>query len=69
MSDRKDAETMVTYRRADGEPVCGEYDFVTGLEWFEDDWEPTQLIEERWRRVTMHYFTVNEDKSDESESE
>jgi hypothetical protein len=40
--------TKVTYRRADGEAISGEYDYVEQLEWFESDYEPTELIKETW---------------------
>jgi hypothetical protein len=37
-----------TYRRADGELIAGEYGYTSELEWFENDDEPTDLIEEVW---------------------
>lgn len=43
-----EVRTMTTYRRADGGDVIDEYAFVTGLEWFENDDEPTELIKEVW---------------------
>src|SRR4029450_3817731 len=48
-------DEMITYRRADGELIAGEYYFVTELEFFteanqtEDYFE---LIEERWTRTS-----------------
>lgn len=45
--------TMVTYKRADGQPICGEYAFVTELDWFDSDDEQTVLIEEGWLRVSV----------------
>lgn len=43
---------QTTYRRADGEPVAGEYSFVTDCEWFEDadefGGEYGEAVEEEW---------------------
>lgn len=49
---------MVTYRRVDGEAIAGEYDFVTQLEWFETDYEPTDLLKQTWRLVSEEEITV-----------
>ena len=59
-------ETLTTYRRDDGEPICGEYDFVTGLEWFEGDTESTRLVKETWIRIETDLITVNHDEEVES---
>jgi len=45
------AETMTTYRRADGELVGGDYGWVADLEWFEEDeWglEGVKVVKEVW---------------------
>lgn len=44
MSDK----TMTTYKRADGELIGGEFGWVADPEYFEDDDEPTQIVEEVW---------------------
>ena len=59
--------TMTTYRRADGESTAGEFDWVTQLEWFEDDDEPTDLIKETWVRVASEPITVNPREPEEEE--
>lgn len=43
-----EVETFVTYRRADGKPISGEYAFVTNIEGIEDDLEESDIIEEHW---------------------
>jgi hypothetical protein len=50
-------KTMTTYKREDGEPICGEYSFVTELEWFESDDEPTELVKETWVLVSSENIT------------
>lgn len=40
-------QRMVTWQHRDGTPI-GEFDFVTGTDWF-DEWdEPTDLIRRTW---------------------
>ena len=51
--------TMTTYKRADGE-LIGEHGWVTDLKYFEDDYGPTELIEEHWVRLSTRQLTVNE---------
>lgn len=41
-------KTLTTYRLANGEPVFGEYEWVTGPEFFEKCDEPTTVIKEEW---------------------
>ena len=53
-------KTWTTYKRADGELICNEYGWVGHLEYFEDDDDPTELIEEVWQLVSTRTFTVNE---------
>jgi len=53
-------KTMTTYRREDGEYICGEYSFVTELEWFEDDDESTELVKETWVLVSSEHLTYPE---------
>ncbi len=56
MTDPVQHQTMTTYKRADGECV-GDYGWVTDLEFFEDDWEPSQLIKEVWVRQSVEEIT------------
>lgn len=47
---------MTTYRLADGDPVYGEYAFVTDTEYFNDRFDPVKVVQERWvlsKRVEM----------------
>lgn len=39
---------MTTYSDPDGDLVMGEFAFVTELEWFENDDDPTPLRRQRW---------------------
>lgn len=64
---RVPGDGWTTYRRQDGESICDEYSFVTELEWFEDDDEPTDLIEERWVLQSTRAFTINEPEPDEDD--
>lgn len=43
--------TMTTYESTDGTEVVGEVSFVTGLEWFEDDDDATELLRTTWVAV------------------
>lgn len=45
-----------TYRRADGELVGDDYGWVIGLEWFDDAWDPVEIIEEVWTRASVRTF-------------
>jgi hypothetical protein len=60
MADAHDYLTI--YRRADGEPVNGEYDHVYDIEYFEDELantnQPIDVIEEKWRLVSRRSFTL-----------
>lgn len=57
MKRRSLSEELVTYKRTDGEPI-GEFVWVVGLEWFEDDDEPTDLIKETWVLASREEITV-----------
>lgn len=48
---------MTTYRRADGDTI-GDFAWVAGLEMFEDDDGPTEVVEEVWQCVsrTQHWI-------------
>lgn len=43
---RRKRSQEVRYRMADGSLVAGEFAYVGELEFFDDDWEPTDLIRE-----------------------
>lgn len=46
-----------TYRRADGEPVRGEYGWVTDIDGYEDDEDgPVEWVEETWERTAVRRF-------------
>ena len=62
-------KTMTTYKREDGEPICGEYSFVTELEWFESDDEPTDLVKETWVLVSSEVLTYPEREIEDDEDE
>lgn len=47
-----------TYERADGEMIA-DYSWVDGLEWFERDNEPTELIRSRWTLIDAGPFTYH----------
>lgn len=64
-AEEMEGPTMITFRRADGELVAGEFMFVTGLEWFETDDEPTELVKQTWRLVESETITVNATNRDE----
>ena len=49
--DLEPPRSMTTYKRADGEPIAREYGWVTDLEYFEEDYEPTKYICEDWLLV------------------
>lgn len=59
----------ITYRRADNELICGEFDYVEQLEYFENDDEPTKLIKETWLLVKSEVFTVRPTGWSEDEDE
>ena len=51
---------MTTYRRADGEPIGGDYKFVTEMEWLDDEveYDPLLVVEERWERMSTRTLMV-----------
>lgn len=53
-------ERMITYRRADGELIAGEYAFVTTLDWFQDHdvHDRLELIEETWTLTRRWDFAI-----------
>jgi len=50
------AERMTTYKLKSGDPVYGEYSWVTTLDYFDEDDEPNDLIEEVWECVSFREF-------------
>lgn len=45
-----------TYKRVDLEQISDEWGWVTDLEFFEDDEDPVELIEEVWVRQSVRTF-------------
>ena len=50
--------TMTTYKMADASMVNEEFGWVTDLEYFEDEEEPTEVIEEVWVLKSSRTITV-----------
>jgi hypothetical protein len=51
------AETkMTTYKRADGELICGEYGWIGELDHLDDDEMPVELVEEVWVLAATRTF-------------
>lgn len=48
---------MVTYKRADGDLIYGEFGWVCEPEYFEDDDEPTEYVKETWVLQSSETFT------------
>jgi len=48
--------TMTTYKQADGEPVGGEYSFVTDLDHFDECWRPVEVVEQVWVQAATRTF-------------
>lgn len=48
---------LTTYRRADGEPIWGEYDFVVNEEFLEEVDEPLDVIKEVWQLSSSEVIT------------
>lgn len=44
-------EPFVIYSMADGSQVCGEYEFVTDTEWWDDRDEEVRLIKRTYRLI------------------
>lgn len=57
-----DPERMTTYKRADGELMCGEWGWVTEMDSVEaeayDAIEPIEFIEEVWVRQSVRTFKL-----------
>ena len=43
-----DTKTMTTYRRADGELIGGEYGWVADTDFFDDEEDYLEVVEEVW---------------------
>jgi len=69
IKDYKVGDTWTTYCRADGEMIYGDYSFVTELEWFEEDYEPTSLVQQTWQLVETTQITVNESVIDDEDDD
>lgn len=65
-----DYVTFDTFKMANGEPVLGEYEFVTGTDgWFDDIDEPVELLHEVWVRVAVQNYTIYPTDWDERNAE
>ncbi len=55
-------ETMITYRPANPAEFVTEWAWQTTLDWAHDaaEWEPVEVIEERWELVERKRYTVRE---------
>ena len=62
-----DPKQMTTYRREDGELICGEYGFVNEPEYFEMDDEPTNYVKEVWTLTASEVVTIPEPVVSEDE--
>lgn len=52
-------DLLITYRRADGELIDGEYTFVTDLDYFDGfDGDRLDLVEEHWERRQELAITI-----------
>lgn len=55
------ADKMKTYKRADGEPIHGEWKLVEDQEWLDDDaGEYSEYIEETWLCIDSRKFALGE---------
>ena len=58
---KRSVEDLTTYRRSDGEPIAGDFKFVTDPEWLDDEvgnWESVAFVKERWVLADRHILTV-----------
>ena len=54
-----DTEPFVTYRLTSGDPIMGEFSFMTSLDgWTEDLDEATEIVEEVWVLKSSRIFTL-----------
>lgn len=54
-----DSDTFVTYKRADGDPVGGEYGWVTDTEFFEDE-DYVEVVKEVWTLASRETIKLGE---------
>jgi len=52
-----DPATRTSYELADGKDIADQYRTVDSLEWFDQDYEPTELIERKWVMTDERFFT------------
>lgn len=57
-SPKEVGQEWTTYEMADGSLVCGEYAFVTELEFFDDNPEPTELVKAVWVLRSVEPYVV-----------
>jgi hypothetical protein len=56
VNDEPKPSISVTYRRVDGDDIA-DHGWVSDLDWFDEDEEPVELVEEKWTRTTVRTFT------------
>lgn len=62
-----DANTMTTYRMADGSEVYGEFSIVLDEEYFTEGDEKVEVVKEVWRCVERVWITYNESPEDDDD--
>lgn len=62
-------DTMTTWRREDGEPIWGEFGWVTDEEFFTEDvsGEHVVAIKETWQKVASEMVVYNAPEPDEDD--
>lgn len=61
MPEAEARETMITYRPANPAEFATEWTWQTTLDWAHDaaEWEPVEVIEERWVLVERKAYTMH----------
>ena len=54
-ADREEHRT--TYELADGKMIADQYGSVDSLDWFNDDYDPIELVERKWIMTHERFFT------------
>ena len=68
MSSDRNEPPFIVYAMADGELVFGEYEFVTGTEWWDDRDEEVRLIKRTYRLISEEEITLPDPNPIEDES-
>lgn len=56
--DAKPGDESYVYRRADNEPIYGEYGWVTDLDYFEDEDDDIRLKRQRWQLISEDVIEI-----------